>query len=667
METHTLDTRAIDTIRTFTADVVQKAKSGHPGAPMGMSAMAHVLFTKFLRFNPKNPEWFNRDRFVLSNGHSSALLYTMLHMTGYEQWTMEVLKTFRQLESIAAGHPENHFDGIEVTTGPLGQGIANAVGIAMGEAHLAAQYNKEGFSIVDNYTYVFCGDGCLQEGISSEASSLAGHLGLGRLIMLYDDNQITIDGGTELSFSEDVLKRYESYGWHVQHVTHGNTDIEGLQKAIQNAKDETSRPSIIKVTTIIGWGSTKQGTHGVHGSPLGDEEIVNLKKKLGFDSTQFFQIPDEVRALYDRTEKGKKDENEWNKLVADYVKKYPDSDLQRRISGKLPEGWDKDLPTYSTSDQPAATRVTSGKILNHFAKKIPELFGGSADLNPSCFTYLNDDKDFQKGTYNQRNIRFGVREHAMAAICNGLSAYGGIIPFCSTFLNFIGYAYGAVILSGLSREGILYIFTHDSVFLAEDGPTHQPIEKFMTCRATPNLHFFRPADSNETLACYIHAIRTRNAPTVMSLSRQNLPVLKGSSVENALKGGYIVHAAEKPQIILVSTGSEVAPCVEAASKNGNFTVVSLPCWELFEEQSAEYKKSIFPEGIPVLSVEAGATLGWERYAHVSHGIDTYGTSANGNDIAKHFKLLPKDIEEIAQKVIVWGKGKSFTSRLDKPF
>jgi transketolase len=661
-----IDQKAIDTIRTLSADIVQKAKSGHPGAPMGMSAMAHILFSKHLRFNPKNPKWANRDRFVLSNGHSSALLYAMLHLTGYEEWSMDVLKTFRQLGSIAAGHPENHADGIEVTTGPLGQGITNAVGLAMAEAHMAARYNKDGLNLVDHFTYVFCGDGCLQEGISSEASSLAGHLGLGKLIVLYDDNSITIDGKTELSFSEDVNKRYEAYGWHVQSVAQGNTDLEGLDKAIQNAKAVTDKPSFIKVTTIIGFGSSKQGSHDVHGSPLGDEEIAKLKTKLSFDPTQTFFVPEDVKKFYDRSERGKNDEEEWNKIHTQYQSKFPDSDFDRRTAGKLPEGWDQDLPKYSTSDSPAATRVTSGKILNFFAKRIPDLFGGSADLNPSCFTYLNDDKDFLKGHYDQRNIRFGVREHAMAAICNGICAYGGLIPFCSTFLNFIGYAYGAVILSALSREGVLYVFTHDSVFLAEDGPTHQPIEKYMTCRATPNLNFWRPADSNETLACYVHAIRSRQTPTVMSLTRQNVPVLAGSSVEKALLGGYVVHSVENPKLILVSTGSEVNVCVKAAENNGSFNVVSLPCWELFDEQPEEYRKSVFPEGIPVLSVEAGATLGWERYAHASHGINTFGVSATGNDVAKHFELLPPQIESKALKVLEWSKDRKLISLIDKP-
>jgi transketolase len=633
---------------------------------MGMSAMAHVLFSKHLRFNPKNPKWANRDRFVLSNGHSSALLYAMLNLTGYEEWSMDVLKTFRQLGSIAAGHPENHADGIEVTTGPLGQGITNAVGLAMAEAHMSAKYNKDGLNLVDHFTYVFCGDGCLQEGISAEASSLAGHLGLGKLIVLYDDNSITIDGKTELSFTEDVNKRYEAYGWHVQSVQNGNTDLEGLDKAIQNAKAVTDKPSFIKVTTIIGFGASKQGSHDVHGSPLGEEEIAKLKTKLGFDPAQTFFVPEEVRKFYDRSERGKNDEVEWNKIHTQYQSKFPESDFDRRSAGKLPENWDKDLPQYSTADAPIATRLISGKILNFFAKRIPDLFGGSADLNPSCFTYLTDDKDFQIGSYDQRNVRFGVREHAMAAVCNGICAYGGFIPFCSTFLNFIGYAYGAVILSALSREGVLYVFTHDSVFLAEDGPTHQPIEKYMTCRATPNLNFWRPADSNETLACYVHAIRSRQTPTVMALTRQNLPLLKGSSVEKALSGGYVVHSVENPKLILVSTGSEVNVCVKAAENNGAFNVVSLPCWELFDEQPEAYRKSVFPEGVPVLSVEAGATLGWERYAHASHGIDRFGVSATGNDIAKHFELLPPQIESKALKVLEWSKDRKLMSLMDKP-
>jgi len=662
----------VATIRTLSADIVQKANSGHPGAPMGMAPMAHILWSKVMKFNPKNPKWVNRDRFVLSNGHASALLYTMLHLSGYPFWSMDVLQTFRQLNSPAAGHPEGHFPGIEVTTGPLGQGISNAVGLAMAEAHLAQKYNKENFTLVDNFTYVFCGDGCLQEGVSAESASLAGHLGLGKLIVLYDDNHITIDGATDLSFSEDVLKRYEAYGWHTIHVADGDHDIAAIEAAVLEAKKVTDKPSIIKVTTTIGFGSAKAGTDGVHGSPLGDADIEKVKEKFGLDPKAKFAVPEAVKAVYDGTERGAKLEEEWNALFASYSQKHPElaAEFNRRIEGKLPEGWDKDYPTFTPKDNPAATRTLSGNILNHFAKVIPDLFGGSADLNPSCFTYLKTDKDFLKGHFDQRNVRFGVREHAMAAVCNGLAAYGGFIPFCSTFLNFIGYAYGAVVLTALNRSRVLYVFTHDSIYLGEDGPTHQPIEKYTTCRATPHLHFWRPADGNETVAAYISAIQSERNPTVFSLTRQNLPHLEGSSVEKALKGGYVIHSCgcDEPDLVLVATGSEVNVCVSAAQQIKDFKVrvVSLPCWELFEQQSLEYRKSVFGAKAPVLSVEAGAITGWERYAHAHVGMTSFGESAPGPALQKHFGFRVEDIVAKAGKVHAWAKTTHVQSRLDGP-
>jgi len=666
-------TDAINTIRALSVDVVQKANSGHPGAPMGMAPMAHVLFGSHMRFNPKNPSWPNRDRFVLSNGHASALLYSMLHLTGSPFWTLDVLKSFRELNSPAAGHPENHFPGIEVTTGPLGQGFANAVGLAMAETHLAARFNREGFPLMDHYTYVFCGDGCLQEGISAEAASLAGHLGLGKLIVLYDDNHITIDGSTDLSFTEDVNKRFESYGWHTLTVENGNEDIAAIDAAIKAAKAVTDKPTLIKVTTIIGYGSGKAGTHGVHGSPLGDADIAAFKQKFGLNPEDKFHVPDSVRAVYDKTAEGAKREEDWNALVTAYTAKYPTeaAELKRRFEGTLPEGWDKDYPTFTPKDAAAATRITSGNVLNHFSKILPELFGGSADLNPSCFTYLKSDKDYLKGSFGERNVRFGVREHAMAAICNGLSAHGAVIPFCSTFLNFIGYAYGAVILSALSKERVLYVFTHDSIYLGQDGPTHQPVEKYSTCRATPNLNFWRPSDANETVATYISALRAKETPTVMSLSRQNVPNLEGSSVEKALLGGYVVHSCgcDKPDVILISTGSETSVCVDVAKslKDKKVRVVSIPCWEVFDSQSIEYRKSVLPAGVPVLSVEAGSTLGWERYAHASIGLNEFGASGNEKALQKHFGF---DVESVAAKtvkLIDFYAGKNVESRLDKPF
>eukprot|EP01127_Copromyxa_protea_P001407 TRINITY_DN11409_c0_g1_i1.p1 TRINITY_DN11409_c0_g1~~TRINITY_DN11409_c0_g1_i1.p1 ORF type:complete len:673 (-),score=190.73 TRINITY_DN11409_c0_g1_i1:39-1796(-) len=585
---------------------------------------------------------------------------------------MDTLKSFRQLHSIAAGHPENEFPGIEVTTGPLGQGIANAVGLAMAEAHLAATYNKEGLPIVDHYTYTFCGDGCLMEGVSGEASSVAGHLGLGKLIVLYDSNKITIDGDTDLAFSEDVVKRYESYGWHTLTVENGDTDIAAISEAIKQAKAVTDKPTLIKVTTTIGFGSTMAGTASVHGSPLGNENIKKLKTAFGLNPEESFVVPEDVYKTLDATEKGKNLEDSWNALFAKYEAQYPTeaAEFKRRQAGELPAGWDAEgaLPVYS-SEAAVSTRKASGLILNHFSKTIPELFGGSADLNPSCFTYLDDSKDFQKGSYENRNIRFGVREHAMAAICNGLAAYGGIIPFCSTFLNFIGYAYGATILSALSKAGVLYVFTHDSIFLGEDGPTHQPIEKYANARATPNTHFIRPADYRETVAAYVSAIQSRTTPTVMSLSRQNLPILAGSTVEGALKGGYIVKDVEgTPDLILIGTGSEVSLCIDAAAKiDAKVRVVSFPCWELFDKNPLEYRLSVLPSGVPVLSVEAAATFGWDKYAHASIGIDVFGASAPGGPLAKEFGFTVDNVVAKSTKVIDFYKGKNVTSKLEVPF
>jgi len=659
----------INTIRCFAADVVQNAKSGHPGAPMGLAPTAHILFSKYLRFNPKNDKWPNRDRFFLSNGHASALLYLMMHLAGNPFWTLDVLKTFRRLESPAAGHPEGHYPGIETSTGPLGQGFANGVGAAIAEAHLEQRFNRDGFNLINNYTYVFCGDGCLHEGITAEAASLAGHLGLGKLIVLYDDNHVTIDGSTELAWTEDVIGRFKAYGWHTQKITKGDNDVDAIDRAISEAKSVKDKPSFIQVTTTIGYGSDKQGTCKVHGTPLGEEDVANVKRKFGMDPEEKFVLPDSVRQVYDMTEKGEKYESEWNDLVERYTKKYPTeaAEFKRRFDGTLPEGWDKDLPTFSQKDDPVATRISSGKILNHFAEKIPEIFGGSADLNPSCYTYLKFDKDFQKGSYDQRNVRFGVREHSMAAICNGISSYGGIIPFCSTFLNFIGYALGAVVLSAMTGHQVLYIFTHDSIFLGEDGPTHQPIEKAAICRAMPNLHFWRPADGNETVAAYVSAIRSRQNPTAFSLSRQNLPHLRGSSTEKALRGGYIIKPeseGDKPDLILVSTGSETHICVEAAQKSDlKIRVVSLPCWELFDEQPLDYRTRIFPDDVPVLSVEAGVTMGWSKYAHSSIGIDRFGLSGSVSDLQKHFKLTPDDIVHRSKEFADQHKQRTVQSKL----
>lgn len=651
---------------------MQKANSGHPGAPMGMSPAAFVLFTKVLNFNPSNPKWAGRDRFVLSNGHACALLYSLLHLSGYKAWTMDVLKSFRQLDSIAAGHPENHFPGIETTTGPLGQGISNAVGLAIGESRLAAEFNKPGFNIIDNYTYVFCGDGCLQEGVSGEAGSLAGHLGLGKLIVIYDDNKITIDGETHLSFSEDVLHRYEAYGWHTQHVKDGDYDVNAIEAAIKAAKEVKDKPSIIKLTTTIGFGAAKQGTEGVHGSPLGAADVENVKKKFGLDHTKSFNIPDEVAKTFNHVAAGEAAEAAWNAKFAEYAKAFPHeaAEFKRREKGELPEGWEKVLPTYQPGSAMLATRKTSGNTLQVLAPVLPELFGGSADLNPSTFTYLEKYKAFQKDSHDGRNIHFGVREHAMAAAMNGLAAYGFFIPYGSTFLNFLGYALGSFSLSALSGFRMLYIFTHDSIGLGEDGPTHQAIEKFMLCRQTPNVLFIRPADGNETSAAYIAGIRNTHGPTLMALSRQNLSQLHGSSIEGALKGAYILQDSQgTPEVILTATGSEVEIAVAAAAKltDVKVRVVSFPSWELFEQQSQEYKESVFTQGVPVLSIEAGIIHGWTRYAHASIGMTTFGASAPAPALYKKFGITADNAADKARALVAFHKTHPVAHLLQRPF
>eukprot|EP01129_Flabellula_baltica_P007843 TRINITY_DN306_c0_g2_i1.p1 TRINITY_DN306_c0_g2~~TRINITY_DN306_c0_g2_i1.p1 ORF type:complete len:677 (-),score=202.59 TRINITY_DN306_c0_g2_i1:182-2191(-) len=665
--------KAISTIRILAADTVEGANSGHPGAPIGMAPMAYALFTQHLRFNPKNAEFVNRDRFVLSNGHASALLYTMLHLTGYESWTLDVLKNFRQLGSPAAGHPENHYEGIEVTTGPLGQGISNAVGLAIAQEHLAATYNEEGFPLFDNYTYVFCGDGCLQEGISSEASSLAGHLGLGKLIVLYDDNKITIDGSTDKSFTEDVTMRYESYGWQVLTVEDGNNDWEAISAAIEEAKAETTKPTMIRVKTIIGFGSSKQGTYKAHGSPLGSEDLANVKKLNGFNPEESYVVDDEIRAVFDKTESGAQLEEEWNALFAAYQEKFPQkgAELARRFAGELPENWEDLLPSFTTEDKSLATRVSSGNVENILADGIPELIGGSADLNPSCFTYINSSDDFQKDNRTGRNIRFGVREHAMAAICNGLAAYGAnIIPFCSTFFKFIEYALGAVNMTALSGFQVIYVFTHDSIGLGEDGPTHQPIEKSILCRAHPNLQFIRPYDSNEVSGAWALALKARHTPTVFSLARGGSPNLPTTSKEGTQHGAYIVYEPEGDlDVIIVGTGLELKLAYDAAKglEGLNARAVSFPCWEAFEQQTEEYKQSIFPAGVPVLSVEALTTAGWEKYAHASIGMTTFGASGKASDLFKHFGFTVENVSEKAKTLVEFYKNRPVPHLLERPF
>ncbi|KAG0369285.1 transketolase [Gamsiella multidivaricata] len=673
------DTHAINTIRVLAADTVFKSNSGHPGAPMGCAPMAHLLFAHYMNYNPKNAKWAKRDRFVLSNGHACALQYILLHLAGYPT-SMDDLKAFRQLNSKTPGHPESHITvGIEVTTGPLGQGFANAVGLAIGEAHMAATFNKPGYELFDNYTYMITGDGCLQEGVASEAASLAGHLQLGKLIALYDDNHITIDGETEVSFTEDVVKRFESYGWHVIVVKDGNSDLEGIAHAIEEAKKVTNKPSLIKVYTTIGFGSLMQGTEKVHGSPLKADDIVQLKKNMGFNPEETFAVPQSTYDLYHaRAAKGAALNQEWDALVEKYSAEYPElsAELKRRLNKDLPEDWAKALPRFTPADKPVATRKLSEAVLNKVADLLPELMIGSADLTGSNLTRWKTAVDFQPdnsgiGNYAGRYLRYGVREHGMSAIMNGLDAYGGIIPAGATFLNFISYASGAVRLSALSGHRVIYIMTHDSIGLGEDGPTHQPIETMAMIRATPNLVDLRPADGNETSGAYLFAITAKHRPSVLALTRQDLPQLEGSSIEKTLHGGYVLQEVEGADVTLVGTGSEVSLCVDAAkllAEQGiKARIVSMPSTTLFDEQSHEYRASVFIDGVPTVAVEAMTTFGWDRYAHECIGIDTFGASGPFKEVYKHFGLVPDVVAGKVEKIVAFYKKEGYVPSLVRKY
>lgn len=640
--TQSLEALSINAIRFLAIDAIEKSKSGHPGLPMGAAPMAYVLWKQFMRYNPKNPQWFNRDRFVLSAGHGCMLQYALLHLTGYDSVTLDDIKQFRQWESRTPGHPENfETPGVEVTTGPLGQGICNGVGLAMAEAHLAAKFNKPDCKIVDHYTYVILGDGCNMEGVSGEACSLAGHLGLGKLIALYDDNHISIDGNTEISFTEDVGKRFEAYGWHVIHVQDGNTDLDGIAKAIEAAKAVTDKPTLIKVTTTIGFGSpNKANTAGVHGAMLGADETKLTREALGW-SYGSFEIPDEVKQHMSSVDSGAKYEGEWEALLSTYRSKYAAeaAEFERYLSGKLPSGWDASLPSYTPADKALASRQHSEKCLNALAPVLPELIGGSADLTHSNLTELKVSGNFQKGSYENRNLRFGVREHGMGAICNGIALHNsGLIPYCATFLVFADYMRAAIRLSALSQAGVIYVMTHDSIGLGEDGPTHQPVETLASLRAIPNLLVMRPADGNETSGAYKIAIANRKRPTLLALSRQALTNLEKSSADAVAKGAYIVSDSEgTPDLILMATGSEVDLCIKAAEtlrgEGKKVRVVSMPCWELFDEQDAAYKESVLPKAVTKrLAVEAGSSFGWHRFVGTDGDcvtIDRFGASAPG--------------------------------------
>jgi transketolase len=657
--TQSTEELCINAIRFLAIDAVEKSKSGHPGLPMGAAPMAFVLWDQFMRHNPQNPYWFNRDRFVLSAGHGCMLQYALMYLTGYESVTIDEIKNFRQWGSKTPGHPENfETPGVEVTTGPLGQGIANGVGLAIAEAHLAAKFNKPDLTLVDHYTYVILGDGCNMEGISGEACSLAGHLGLGKLIALYDDNHISIDGSTDVAFTEDVSKRFEAYGWHVLHVPDGNTDLKAIAAAIAEAKAVTDRPTMIKVTTTIGYGSpNKQNTGGVHGAPLGADENKLTRDNLGW-SYEPFVVPDEALGQMRKAiERGASSEAEWNEVWAQYKTKYADEAalFERMLSGKLPEGWEKCLPVYKPEDKALASRKHSEICLNRIAEVLPELIGGSADLTHSNLTELECSGEFQKGQYGNRNIHFGVREHAMGAICNGIALHGsGLIPYGATFLIFTDYMRNPIRLSALSRAGALWVMTHDSVALGEDGPTHQPVEIIASLRAIPQLTVLRPADGTETSGSYKVAIENAkaNKPTLMAFSRQNLPNLAGSSIEGVAKGAYpVVDCDGTPELILIGTGSEVGLCVQVAEKlaaeGRKVRVVSMPSWELYEAQDAAYKESVLPKAITKrITVEAGISMGWCKYAG-SEGeivaIDSFGASAPGGVCMEKFGFTVENV------------------------
>lgn len=651
------EARAINTIRMLAADGVQQAKSGHPGMPMGMAAAAFALWTRVMRYSPTNPDWPNRDRFVLSAGHGSMLLYALLHLTGYDL-PLDELRNFRQWDSMTAGHPEyGHAPGIETTTGPLGQGFANGVGMAIAAKWLAARFNKPGYALMDHYIYAIAGDGCLMEGISSEAASLAGHLKLDNLIYLYDDNHITIEGGTDLAYTEDWAKRFEAYGWHVQRID--GMDTEAVVQAIAAAKADP-RPSIIGCRSVIGYGSpNKAGTAGVHGEPLGEDELKLTKEELGWPLEPRFYIPDDVLAHFRQAvERGKALEAEYAKLWEGYRKEYPAeaAELQRYLNGELPAGWEEALPVFP-ADKPVATRNASGTVINALAKTVTNLMGGSADLAGSTKTMISGVPAFQAGEYGGRNMHFGVREHGMAGILNGMALHGGVIPYGGTFLVFSDYMRGSMRLSALMGVPVVYVLTHDSIGLGEDGPTHQPIEHLASLRAIPNMTVIRPADANEVSVAWKIAL-TNSGPTVLALTRQNLPVYDRTAegmggAEGLARGGYVMYEAapDGVQVVLIATGSEVEIAFNAAKQLAEegigVRVVNLASWELFAAQDAAYRAEVLPPDAPKLAIEAGVTFGWERWVGndprkgAVMGIDRFGASAPYKRVYAEFGLTPE--------------------------
>jgi transketolase len=663
-----IDTTAINTLRFLAVDMVEKANSGHPGAPMGQAAMAYALWTRHLRFSPETPGWPNRDRFVLSCGHASALLYSLLHLGGFDL-PISALEDFRQLESLTPGHPEYGLTpGVETTTGPLGQGLANAVGMALAERMLAAHFNRDGFEMLDYNTWVFASDGDLMEGIASEASSLAGHLGLGKLIVAWDDNRISIDGATSLTFSEDVCQRYEAYGWHIQTVQDGN-DLDALDAAYEAAQNEAARPSLIAVRTHIGFGSpNKQDTSASHGAPLGADEVAATKKALGWPLEPAFHVPEEaLEPFRSAADDGAQEEMAWREMFSRYAEDHPElaGEFLDRLDRKLPTGWTEHLPVFEVGDGPLATRKASGKVLNALRDTIPYLVGGSADLAGSNNTYLQGLSDFSAEEAAGRNIHFGVREHAMGAILNGVALSGMLLPYGGTFLIFSDYMRPSIRLAALMGLPVKYVFTHDSVFVGEDGPTHQPISQLLSLRAVPGLTVIRPADANETAAAWRVAIEHQDGPTALALSRQSLPVIEQAperAFEGVARGGYVVADPTdgEPQLLMIASGSEVSLALEAGallSEQGiAVRIVSLPSWNLFDTQDREYQESVLPPAITKrLAIEAGTTLGWDRYVGGDGdviGIVGFGASAPHQALAEHFGLTPEAVAERAKALLL---------------
>lgn len=665
-----LDTLCINTIRTLSLDAIQKANSGHPGLPLGMAPAAYVLWTKFLRHNPKNPKWFGRDRFLLSGGHGSMLLYSLLHLTGYDL-SMDEIKNFRQLHSKTPGHPENILTpGVEVTTGPLGQGFANGVGMGIAREHLAANFNAKGFPVVDSYIYCICSDGDLMEGVSYEAASLAGHLKLGRLIYLYDDNKITIDGSTALSFSEDVTKRFEACGWHVSEVTDGN-DLKAIEKAIQGAQKVKNKPSIIRVKTIIGYGMPKQGTSKAHSDAPGVDAVKETKRNLGWPEDKSFYVPREVSAHFRAAVKnGAKLEKDWNSLVAKYEKANASlgAAFAQIRSAELPEGWERSLPKFDNVEA-KATRAYSGEVINAIADAVPQMVGGSGDLTPSNNTYIKSSADIQAGQYGNRNIHFGIREHAMGSLMNGMALFGSVIPFGGTFQTFSDYMRPAIRLAALSHIQTIFVFTHDSIGLGEDGPTHQSVEHLAALRAIPNLALIRPCDAHEVREAWRAALKRSDAPTAFALSRQKVALIdrkKNADAKGLHKGAYILAEAETkagrsatPKLIIIATGSEVGLAMEAREKlNAGGTptrVVSMPCWEFFDAQPQKYRDEVLPRKVTArLAVEAGVSQGWHKYVGDKGdvlGVDKFGASAPAEDVFRDYGFTVENVIKMAKKLL----------------